>query len=149
MNNTIFSFFKLCLLQIIFILGTACSTTQVSDDNSLYAELGGKAGVDAIIEKFLWNVSDDDRIFQRFADSDIARFQEKMGEFICQIANGPCQYSGDDMKRVHAGHDISEMQFNAVVENLLDAMEEMKYSVSTQNKLISRLAPMHGDIVRQ
>jgi hypothetical protein len=43
-------------------------------------------------------------------------------------------------------HAISEMHFNALVENLSDAMQEMHRPVTTQNRFQASLAPMHSDI---
>ncbi len=135
---------QLILLLLFFLM--AC-TQQAVQDKSLYDDLGGKQGIDLLTEKFLWHVLEDDRIVQRFVKSDIRRFQKMFSELICELSGGPCEYSGDNMKLTHAGHDISEAEFNAVVESLLNAMEELNLSVSAQNRLIARLAPMHKDIV--
>lgn len=134
------------LLLILLFLVTAC-TQQAVQDKNLYDDLGGKQGIDLLTEKFLWHVLEDERIVQRFVKSDIRRFQKMFSELICELSGGPCEYSGDNMQLTHAGHDIGEAEFNAVVESLLNAMEELDLSVSTQNRLIARLAPMHKDIV--
>lgn len=47
---------------------------------------------------------------------------------------------GDSMKDSHT-------DFNALVENLIAAMEAEDVSVSVQNRLLKRLAPMSKDII--
>jgi hemoglobin len=47
----------------------------------------------------------------------------------------------------YAGLDIREGEFNARVEDLIEAMEDVGVLVGAQNRLLARLAPMHADIV--
>jgi hemoglobin len=56
-------------------------------------------------------------------------------------------YSGDDMREAHRGHGVSEGDFNALVEDLIDVMDANAVPLATQNRLLARLAPMHGDVV--
>lgn len=51
------------------------------------------------------------------------------------------------MRVVHEPLNLTEADFNALVEDLIDAMEALNLPVATQNRLLARLAPMHGDIV--
>lgn len=62
----------------------------------------------------------------------------------------PCErrpYTGDTMQVVHEPMDLNEADFNALVEDLIDAMEDLNLPVQTQNRLLALLAPVHGDIV--
>ena len=51
------------------------------------------------------------------------------------------------MKDSHAGMGITRTDFNALVEDLVAAMEAQNVSVSAQNRLLKKLAPMNRDIV--
>lgn len=51
------------------------------------------------------------------------------------------------MVEVHRGMRISSAEFNAVVENLITAMQQQQLSVSTQNRLLAILAAMQHEIV--
>lgn len=138
------------LLISLLLLTTACSGIKHnSDDISLYQALGEKAGINQLVEELLWVIAEDERVIERFLKSDISRFQKNFSLQLCEISGGPCRYSGDSMQRVHGGHNISEMEFNAVVEDLLTAMERLNYSVAVQNRLLKQLAPMQQDIVGQ
>ena len=56
-------------------------------------------------------------------------------------------YSGDSMADVHAGFELTEADFNALVEDLIAAMEAEQLPVIVQNRLLQRLAPMRADII--
>ena len=51
------------------------------------------------------------------------------------------------MEQVHAGFDINETDFNALVEDLIAAMDEEGIPVRVQNRLLQRLVPMRDDII--
>ncbi len=116
-------------------------------DNSLYLALGSKAGIGRIVEGMLINIADDDRIVDHFVDADIDRLYQKLVEQLCVESGGPCEYTGDSMQDSHAGMDITEGDFNALVENLIVAMDEQQVSVTAQNRLLRRLAAMRGAII--
>jgi hemoglobin len=52
------------------------------------------------------------------------------------------------MVEAHAQHRITDADFNALVEDLIWAMDQRHIPRTAQNRLLARLAPMHPDIVR-
>ena len=66
---------------------------------------------------------------------------------MCLISGGPCQYTGDTMQQVHAGMNVTEADFNALVDLLVNAMSRASIAHTTQNKLLARLVPMRKDII--
>jgi hemoglobin len=126
-----------------FLLGCASP-----GPDRLYRDLGGEPGVEALVDALLNRLADDPRIVHHFRDTRIARLRAMLIEQICDLSGGPCQYSGDTMLQAHAGMNLSQADFNALVEDLIDAMEERGLPVTTQNRLLALLAPMHADVVR-
>ncbi|GGC98007.1 group I truncated hemoglobin [Halopseudomonas salina] len=116
-------------------------------EDELYQALGGQSGIERIVEGLLINIADDERIVSHFVDADIDRLFEKLVEQICMESGGPCEYTGDSMEDSHAGMDITEGDFNALVENLIVAMTAEGVPVTSQNRLLHRLAPMRGSII--
>lgn len=125
---------------------TACATHPVAPP-STYEQLGGKAGVEGIVDDLLEKILDDKRINFQFAHTDIVRFREKLIEQICYESGGQCVYTGHSMQEAHAGRHIDDVQFNALVEDLQAVMEARHVPVVAQNRLLKQLAPMHRDIV--
>ncbi|MCH8502104.1 MAG: group 1 truncated hemoglobin [Aliidiomarina sp.] len=122
---------------------------HADQDDSLYRALGGEQGIQQLVEDLLFNVADDRRIRHHFVDIDIVRLHEKLSEQICELAGGPCEYTGDDMIKSHTGMGVTRADFNALVEALQLAMDDHQISISAQNRLLALLAPMHGEIVNR
>lgn len=136
---------RCCLLAGLVLATGGCAS--VVPDQRTYAQLGGESGVQGIVDDLLEAILLDDRINFQFAQTDIVRFREKLIEQLCVEAGGPCRYTGLSMQESHAGRNIDEVQFNALVEALVAVMEQRKVPVPAQNRLLRRLAPMHADIV--
>ncbi|YCI11904.1 group 1 truncated hemoglobin [Pseudomonas sp. Z2-11] len=138
---------RIVLLVLIGLL-SAC-TQPLSRDDSLYQDLGAQAGITRIVEGMLLNIAGDERIVERFRKIDIERLRDKLIEQFCLETGGPCIYTGDSMAESHKGQNISRSDFNALVEDLIAAMDEQRVPVPVQNRLIARLAPMRGEIIEK
>lgn len=138
----------LTVLICIYILSmtlTGCST--LSHQSSLYEQLGKHNGISKLTDAFIAEIQYDKKVLPYFIDSDVARFREKFIEQICMISGGPCTYTGDSMEEVHSGMKINEHHFNALVDDLILAMESISLDVTIQNKLLNLLVPMREDII--
>lgn len=132
-------------LLLVFLL-VSCAN-QPPEDDSLYHALGERAGITRIVEGMLLNSARNPRIAHHFQDIDIERLRDKLVEQICVEAGGPCEYTGDSMEESHKGLNIDRSDFNALVEDLIDAMDAEHIPVPAQNRLLARLAPMRGQII--
>ncbi|MEQ8663607.1 MAG: group 1 truncated hemoglobin [Gammaproteobacteria bacterium] len=133
------------LVLVLTLLGVAPAPASAT----LYADLGGRAGIDAIVEAFLFRLADDSRINAHFVATDVVRFRDRLVELVCELSDGPCAYAGDSMRLTHAGMGIDHADFNAVVENLIEAMSALDVATGTQNRLLARLAPLHAEIIER
>lgn len=136
------------LVVIALLLSSACSQL-LTKDRSLYQELGEAQGIDAMVYELLVNIAADKRIVERFRDVNVERFRTGLATYICSISDGPCDYTGDSIQTIHAGHYYTDTEFNALVDNIIKAMETRKITVSTQNRLLARLAPSYKDVIYQ
>jgi hemoglobin len=114
---------------------------------SLYDRLGGVAGVAAIANSLIDRVTADPKLKRSFQDSDLGRIKRLLAEQLCDLSGGPCHYSGDSMKEVHAGHHISEAEFYGMVTDLREVLRERHVSLAATNELLRLLAPMKRDVV--
>ncbi|MCL5256021.1 MAG: group 1 truncated hemoglobin [Gammaproteobacteria bacterium] len=148
MNKLQKSFFNLVGLACMSVLSVAAVPGPLAHaSDSLYDALGGTTGIEKLVEELLFNVAEDRRIRHHFMDIDVVRLHEKLSEQICELAGGPCTYTGDDMVKSHTGMDVTRSDFNALVEGLQLAMDDLNISISAQNRLLALLAPMHDEIV--
>jgi hemoglobin len=113
----------------------------------LYDRLGGKDAITAVVGDFLDNVKADAAINTRFANADLAGLKQKLIDQICQATGGPCTYQGKTMAEAHAGMQIKEAEFNALVGDLKKSLDKFKVGPQEQNDLLGALGSMKGDIV--
>ena len=133
------------LLIVLIVFCSACQTT--SSTQTLYTELGEQAGVEKIADKFVRLLIKDPRTEQHFRETNLDRLYEKLVEQFCQVSDGPCEYTGDDMVTVHKGMNITEADFNAVVEIMQQALLQSDVPLPAQNQLLARLAKMRKDML--
>lgn len=131
----------LALLCMLFLC--ACATPE----RSLYQRLGGEAGVDALVYELLVNIANDERVVHRFRAVDIEKFRRGFVVYLCSVTDGGCTYENDSMREIHAGHHYTDTEFNAIVDNLIKAMDAEGIDTRTQNALLARLAPTYKDVV--
>lgn len=125
----------------------AMPAESAATDDALFRDLGGRAGIAALVEGFIRELAADDDLRPRFRDVNIARFQRKLEEQLCAETDGGCTYTGDDMRRAHAGLDITRAEFNGVVEALARAMDAQDLPVGVQNRVLALHAPKRDDVL--
>lgn len=117
---------------------------------SLYVRLGEKPAIEAVIDKFLANVTADVRINSFFTHLDAAGVTKLRGHLVdqvCAATGGPCTYTGKDMVTVHTGMNITDAQFDALVEDLVKALDELGVGETEKGELLGALGGMRADIV--
>jgi len=113
---------------------------------TLYETFGGEAGIARITDDFIANVYADPRTSPYFAKASVRRLRQQLADHLCAKLDGPCRYTGSSMKNVHSNLQIDRAAFNAVVEDLQEAMQKNGVPFRAQNALLARLAPLHRDI---
>jgi hemoglobin len=132
-------------LIIIAFLATAAQTSAQSQ--TLYQRLGEQAAIQAVIDQFITNVAGDTRINAFFANTDIPRLNRLLVEQVCAGTGGPCTYTGRSMKEAHKGMGVKDADFNALVEDLVAALDKFSVPAAEKNELLGVLGPMKADIV--
>jgi len=79
----------------------------------------------------------------------VFRLKSNLSDQICDAAGGPCSYLGRDMKTTHKGMNVTEVEWNATVENLTKALDKHGVGAREKSELIGLLGPMKGAIVGQ
>jgi hemoglobin len=133
---------------------TSVTAVLAQKTTTLYDNLGGKKAITAVVDEFVARVAADNRInaFFKQTASDpkrLASFKAKLVDQICQASGGPCKYKGKDMKTAHAGMGIGSADFNALVEDLVGALDKFNVKPADKNTLLGVLGPMKTDIVEK
>lgn len=139
---------SLVLLGAALLGGSVqAQTAAAPTDDALYQQLGAKPGLVKLMDDFMQRLLADPRMNPFFKDVDQAHVKAQLVDQICEVSGGPCKLKGPDMKRAHAGMDITKSNFNALVEVLQQSMDAQGIPFGAQNRLLAKLAPMHRDIV--
>jgi hemoglobin len=141
-------------VAVLMLLPVTAGAQAAGKQKSLYDRLGGKPAITAVVDEFVGRVAADNRINHFFAatasnPAQLAAFKGKLVDQICQAAGGPCTYTGKDMKTAHQGMGISAADFNALVEDLVGALDKFKVGAAEKNQLLGVLGPMQGAIVEK
>jgi hemoglobin len=120
---------------------------QSDATGTLYSHLGGQSGVTAIATELIDRAAADPVLGRSFKDTNLKRIKKLLAEQLCELAAGPCRYSGDSMKEVHAGLHISQAEFYTMVDLLRDILARRRVDLASTNQLLRLLAPMKRDIV--
>lgn len=134
----------LFLFMLVSALGAGSATAQTK---TLYERLGGMSAITAVVDEFVANVAADTRINRYFVGVDIPRLKRLLVEQICQASGGPCQYTGRSMKESHMGMGLTDADFNALVEDLIMALDKFNVPEQEKNELLALLGPMRPEIV--
>jgi hemoglobin len=136
-----------CCTGLVICAAPVASAQSTASSDEVFQGLGGKPGIQKVVDTFLPIVLADARIKDSFMDVDMVRLARLLGEQFCVVSGGPCKYSGKELKTIHEDLHITHAQFNALAEDLQLAMEQQGVPSRIQNKLVARLAPMQRDVV--
>ncbi|WP_125558643.1 group I truncated hemoglobin [Pseudoalteromonas rubra] len=121
---------------------------QSSTTPSLYQQIGGQAGLERLVDLFIQQIGRDKAILPYFAKANVSHFRQGFITHLCDTLDGPCEYQGDSMVQIHTGMKITEADFNRVVELLINAMTEAGIAHTTQNQILSKLAPLRSKMIK-
>jgi len=137
----------ICAAVAVAAAWTLSTSTSFAADRSLYERLGGQGAIQAVVTKFISNVGADKRINHYFKDTDLKQLNKHLVNQVCQASGGPCTYEGRDMKTTHKGMGITTADFNALVEDLVKALDTFNVPKKEKDELLGILGPMKSDIV--
>ena len=128
--------------------------SRAAGNDTLYKSLGGKKAIVAVVDDFVGRVAADNRInsFFKATASDpkrLAKFKKNLVDQICEAAGRPCKYTGKDMKTAHAGMGIASADFDALVQDLVAALDKFSVKDGDKQALLGVLGPMKKDIVEK
>lgn len=131
---------------VVLILAS-CAQLSPKTSESLYKRLGGTDGITNIVDNLLFEIAGNEKLLVFFENTNIDRFRSKLIEQICQVSDGPCTYTGDSMAVSHSAMELNNSHFDALVTDLMSAMDDAGTPEAAQNDLLSRLVPMYDEVM--
>lgn len=116
-------------------------------EDSLYQKLGGKAAMDAAIDAFYVKVLADDRVKHFFDDVSMDKQRRKQKEFLSAAFGGPLPWTGKDMRKAHEGMGLTEVHFNAIAENLVNTLKDLKIKQELIDQVVAVALTTKDDVL--
>lgn len=114
---------------------------------SLYARLGQRPAIEAVVTEFTNRMARDPRVNAGFANTDPKVFIARLTDQLCEASGGPYKYTGKDMKTAHAGLKVTERQWAITLAHLRAAMRAKRVGWREQREVLALLQSMKKDIV--
>ena len=99
-------------------------------------------GVKRVVDGLIDRAVVDPKIAEIFQGQDIVRLRRTLDEQFCYLLDGPCVYTGKDMKAAHKDMGLQMTDFNRLVELLQASMDKEGVGFRAQNRFLAKLAPM-------
>jgi hemoglobin len=126
----------------------ACKTKWLkAREDSLYQKLGGKAAMEAAVDAFYVKVLADDRVKHFFDNVSMDKQRRKQKEFLSAAFGGPLPWTGKDMRKAHEGMGLTEEHFNAIAENLVNTLKDLKISQELIDQVVAVALTTKDDVL--
>ena len=126
----------------------ACKTKWLkAREDSLYQKLGGKAAINAAVDAFYVKVLADDRVKHFFDNVSMDKQRRKQKEFLSAAFGGPLPWTGKDMRKAHEGMGLTEEHFNAIAENLVNTLKDLKISQDLIDQVVAVALTTKDDVL--
>lgn len=113
---------------------------------ALWDRLGGEKGVTAVVKEFVATTAKNPKVnFDRGGKykldaAAVARIEKTLVELVSAVTGGPLKYSGKDLKESHAGMMITEAEFTAMAEDLINTLAKLNVPPAEIKELIAIVA---------
>lgn len=119
-------------------------------DKPLFERVGGRDAIRAVCEKTVDNHFVNPVIRTRYEHADMTREEliEGATEFFCTGLSGIETYKGRSLVDVHTGMNITDEEFCAVLDDIVDAIDANGIRDPERSELLGILYGMKPEVVR-
>jgi hemoglobin len=123
------------------------NTEAICPNATLYERLGKRPGIEAIATDIFNNHVKNPLINTRYANSDPANVIRLVTEMCCAGFGGPETYSGKDMISAHKGMNINAVEFVAVCDDVLAALDMHNVGKREKDEILCILYSLKNEVV--
>ena len=138
---------KRWIVTALMAMGVGSAPSAVAQSRSLYERLGRRSGIEIVVRDFTDRARADERVRAKFARSDADHFFGVLVQQLCAATGGPCKYSGRSMKDAHAGMQVTDGEFDALLDDFVASMNRFEVGSVEQQELLDLLGALRGDVV--
>lgn len=117
-------------------------------DVSLYEQLGGEAGISAVVTDFYARITADDLLGPWFTSADDDLMQFHLKAYLSVALGGPEGYTGRSMRRAHGGLAITPEAFDTVLVRLADSLSAAGVDEDLVTRVVAVVATLRPVVVQ-
>lgn len=122
------------------------------DTQTLFARLGGTAGINVLVEDIVKLHMENPIISARFrpyleTPDKLAVVKKHLCAFLEAGSGGTAQYSGRTMRDSHKGMNISAAEYMAAVDDIIAALRKHSIDDRTQSDVLAIAYSLKGEIM--
>lgn len=148
---------RIMLLSLAVTVGTAfapvVSAQEPGIQRPLYDRLGGLRGITVVVDDFIdrlilnnqLNKNPAIRAGRKSSPAPYLKFH--VSQLVCELAGGPCKYTGKTMKESHAHLNISEKEWDVMAKEFQKSLNKFKVPTPEQKELFDMVGKTKADIV--
>jgi hemoglobin len=119
-------------------------------DQPLYKRLGGYDALAAVTDDFIPRLVHDPQLAKYFighSTESLHRIRQLVVDQLCAATGGPCLYVGRDMKSAHAGLGITESDWQAAANHLVESLDKFNVPEKEKKEVLDLVSTLKKDIV--
>lgn len=113
---------------------------------NLFERIGGRPGVEDLVEAFYVRVLADPLLTPFFKDVPLERLRRMQTEFFSRALGGPVAYSGESLAHVHHGRGITLQHFSLFTGHLLETLRDRGLEDAETGEVIEHLNTLANEI---
>ena len=122
----------------------------MSEQNTLYARLGGYDAVSAVVDNLLSRLISDSQLGRFWAnrgDDGIAREKQLLTDYLCSNSGGSVLYTGRDNQVSHRGMGISGEDWVCFIGHLQETLTHFQVPNAEREEVLAFIESTKVDIV--
>ena len=119
---------------------------------SLYERLGGSDKLGAIFDDVGPRMAADPllaKFFQGQSPEALTAQRNRTVEFLCHETGGPCQYTGQPLKKAHGVLHINEAQWKAFLRHLGETLDHLKIADKEKHEMLALVGHFKSEVVEK
>ena len=140
-------------LTVVDGLAPPASAQQTAAPQALYDRLGGLKGITVVVDDFIDRLVSNKELNKNPAinagrkSSPAPYLKFQVSQLVCELAGGPCKYTGKAMKESHTHLNISEREWDVMAKEFQKSLDKHKVPSPEQKELFDMVGKTKGDIV--
>lgn len=141
------------LVVCIIVSGTSAAAEEKKPAPTLYERLGGLGPISVVVSDFIEEMVPDEMLNKNPAINKARKevpapyLKYRVTSMVCSATGGPCAYTGKDMRSSHAHLNISEAEWDRMVEIFKGVLNEHNVPAKEQDDLLAIVGSTKSQIV--